>query len=384
MSLQHVRVWVIGNRGMLGQDLCQLLEKKGVPYIGSDLEVSILDPDALRKFGQEHLSSHALLSAATTPAEATSFLPSRPWIVNCAAYTAVDKAEDEPEKCFALNAEGPRNIARIAEELGAGLIHISTDYVFDGRGISIEMDTSIPGSSRKGTVDDKSAGTAVRESIKRTGGAGDGECVFRAGGAGPKSGNGKGGVPGTNGGALSTGLRPYREEDPVNPIGVYGKSKAAGETAVLESCSRAVILRTAWLYGKYGNNFVFTMLRLMKEREAVRVVHDQRGTPTWAFDLANALYHILITPDPRYGIFHFTNEGECTWYEFAREIYQKGTEIGLLSKECRIEPIPTAEYPTRARRPQYSVLSKEKIKRVYGVPVPPWQTSLQQFLLLLK
>jgi len=160
----------------------------------------------------------------------------------------------------------------MAEELGAGLIHISTDYVFDGKGIR------------------------------------------------DASGN----------------LRPYREEDPVAPIGVYARSKAEGETAVLNTCSRAVVLRTAWLYGRFGNNFVFTMLRLMKERDAVRVVADQRGTPTWAADLAQAILTVLRAPTQTYGIYHFTNGGECTWYEFAWEIHRLGRSLGLLPMDRSI------------------------------------------------
>jgi len=330
------RVWIIGNRGMLGQEVSQALEKLDIPAVGSDQEVSILDLEALRAFARERLipqspgprpladslSCPPLNKVKPSDGGERHFSSPAPhiWIVNCAAYTAVDKAEDEPDRCFALNAEGPRNIGRMAEELGAGLIHISTDYVFDGKGIR------------------------------------------------DASGN----------------LRPYREEDPVAPIGVYARSKAEGETAVLNTCSRAVVLRTAWLYGRFGNNFVFTMLRLMKERDAVRVVADQRGTPTWAADLAQAILTVLRASTQTYGIYHFTNGGECTWYEFACEIHRLGRSLGLLPKDCLVEPIPTEQYPTKARRPAYSVLSKEKIQKVYGVPVPAWQESLEKFLKTLS
>jgi len=282
------RVWIIGNRGMLGQEVSQVLEKLGIPAVGSDQEVSILDLEALRAFARERLipqspgprpladslSCPPLNKVKPSDGGERHFSSPAPhiWIVNCAAYTAVDKAEDEPDRCFALNAEGPRNIGRMAEELGAGLIHISTDYVFDGKGIR------------------------------------------------DASGN----------------LRPYREEDPVAPIGVYARSKAEGETAVLNTCSRAVVLRTAWLYGRFGNNFVFTMLRLMKERDAVRVVADQRGTPTWAADLAQAILTVLRAPTQTYGIYHFTNGGECTWYEFACEIHRLGRSLGLLPMDRSI------------------------------------------------
>lgn len=319
-------VWIIGNRGMLGQELSRTVEGQGIPAVGSDQEVSILDVNALRAFARGILSPHSIDTISHSERhrqklpgsglETSAAADPHIWIVNCAAYTAVDKAEDEPERCFALNAEGPKNIARVAEELGAGLLHISTDYVFDGQGIR------------------------------------------------DATGN----------------LRPYREEDPVAPVGVYARSKAEGETAVLNTCSRAVILRTAWLYGKYGNNFVFTMLRLMNDRDVVRVVADQRGSPTWAADLAQAILTVLRAPTHTYGIYHFTNGGECTWYEFACEIHRLGRTYGLILRDCKVEPISTDQYPTKARRPAYSVLSKEKIQKIYGVPIPRWQESLEKFL----
>jgi len=191
-------IWIIGNRGMLGQELAEQLAARGIANVGSDREVSILDPEALRHFAQGVQKD--------TPIKA---------IVNCAAYTAVDRAEDEAELAHALNAEGPGNIAELARSVGARFLHISTDYVFSG-----------------------------------------------------------------------AASQPYREDDPIGPTGVYGRTKAEGETRVREACPDAVIIRTAWLYGKYGPNFVATMLRLMRERTELGVVADQRGTPTWARDLA--------------------------------------------------------------------------------------------------
>ena len=196
-------IWVVGSRGMLGTELCRLFESEGVEHVGSDREVDILDPAAL-----------AVFAAGTDKAIS--------WIVNCAAYTAVDKAEEEAELCQRLNVEGPRNLAGLAERIGAAILHISTDYVFDGNG-----------------------------------------------------------------------SRPYREDDAVGPTGVYGKTKAEGEVAVREACRRAVIVRTAWLYGKDGPNFVYTMLRLMRQKDSIGVVADQLGTPTWARDLAGAILAIL-------------------------------------------------------------------------------------------
>ncbi len=280
-------IWLIGNKGMLGTELSETLRRANLPFAGTDREVSILDGAALLSYAEGKDIS---------------------WIVNCAAYTAVDKAEDEVELCTALNREGPRNIARVAERIGASLLHLSTDYVFGG-----------------------------------------------------------------------DGSRPYVEADPIGPTGVYGRTKAEGESAALDACPRTVVLRTAWLYGKHGPNFVATMLRLMKERESIGVVADQRGSPTWARDLSSAIVAILRTAEPKYGIFHFTNEGETTWYDFALEIKRIGRAAGLLERDCTVNALTTAQYPTKAKRPAYSVLSKDKIKAAYGVEPPEWKDSLAKY-----
>ena len=281
-------IWLVGNRGMLGTELSGLFEAEGRPFVGSDRELSILDPEALRAF--------AAGKGIT-------------WIVNCAAYTAVDRAEDEIGPCTALNVEGPRNLALLAADLDASLIHISTDYVFSG-----------------------------------------------------------------------LADRPYQEDDPLGPTGVYGRTKAAGEKAVLEACPKAIILRTAWLYGRHGPNFVFTMLRLMKERDEIGVVADQKGTPTWAADLSRTILGITGASTPRYGTYHFTDGGQTNWYEFALEIRRLASEAGLVGGDCRVKSLGTAEYPTKAKRPAYSVLSKDKIVRDYGVAVPDWKESLRAFI----
>lgn len=292
-------IWIVGSKGMLGTEITSLLEKLQIPFVGTDREVSILDMEALRSFVKDrHIS----------------------WIVNCAAYTAVDKAEDEADLCFSLNALGPENLARLAAETSSRLIHISTDYVFSGTPILQD------------------------------------------------------GQP-----------RPYLEDDPTGPTGIYGKTKKEGEERILLAAPESVIIRTAWLYGQHGNNFVYTMLRLMKEKESLGVVADQRGTPTWAYDLAQAILFFVGTSNsrdifwPAAGIYHYTNEGETTWYDFAREIYRLGRRYGLLQRDCSINPISTEQYPTKARRPAYSVLSKEKIKSL-GVSVPEWQDSLEKFI----
>jgi len=286
-------IWIIGNKGMLGQELSGLMTAQGIEHIGTDREVSILDPEALSGFVHAVQREGKHISA----------------IVNCAAYTAVDKAEDEPELAFALNVTGPEHIARLAQSLGARFIHISTDYVFDGKA-----------------------------------------------------------------------TRPYREDDPTGPTGVYGKTKEEGEKRVISAYHGAIIIRTAWLYGRHGPNFVYTMLRLMRERTELGVVADQRGTPTWAYDLAGAISTILRCEAPEPGIYHFTNEGETTWYDFACEIYRQARDLDLLDHEVAIRPLTTDQYPTKARRPAYSVLSKEKIKHAFGLCIPQWNISLQAFL----
>ena len=224
-------------------------------------------------------------------------------IVNCAAYTAVDKAEDETELCMRINRDAVRNIGEVAASVNAKVIHISTDYVFDG-------------------------------------------C----------------------------GTRPYREDDPTSPVSIYGASKLAGEQALLQVCPDSVIIRTAWLYSETGNNFVKTMLRLGAERNILGVVADQKGTPTYADDLAEAIKAVLISERFVPGIYHYTNEGECTWYDFAVKIFE------IADIKCNVKPLATTEYPTRAKRPAYSILDKAKIKEVYSVNIPIWENGLEKCL----
>jgi dTDP-4-dehydrorhamnose reductase len=225
------------------------------------------------------------------------------FIINCAAYTAVDKAEEEEDKAFAINAAAVQNLAEAAGECQSRLIHISTDYVFDG-----------------------------------------------------------------------TKTTPYTEEDASNPQSAYGRSKLAGEKAAL-SHPQTMVIRTAWLYTCEGNNFVNTMLRLGAERPTLHVVNDQHGSPTYAADLAEAILTIIdrVTQGTKKfvpGVYHYTNEGVCTWFDFARRIMQLG------HCNCTIHPVTTAEYPTKATRPTYSILSKEKIKTIYGLVIPSWEDAL--------
>ncbi|MDR2403985.1 MAG: dTDP-4-dehydrorhamnose reductase [Spirochaetaceae bacterium] len=297
-------IWLIGCKGMLGTDLSLMLESSGLSSVGTDLYVDITDIAALECF----LNQQSRMDPVV-------------WIVNCAAYTAVDKAEDDSAFCRSLNTHGAANVAGIAKAIGAKLIHISTDYVFNGLGIA--------------------------------------------------SGN-------------SPGIRPYREDDPTDPIGVYGLTKRDGEAEVLANSDAAYIIRTAWLYGKYGNNFVATMLRLMQERDTVSVVNDQRGSPTWTHDLADAVITLIRAVDSGRtvlpGIYHYTNEGNITWFDFARKIYTQGRDLGLLTGDCTIKPCTSAEFPSKVRRPVYSVLDKTKIKAALGLEIPPWDQSLEKYL----
>ena len=241
-------------------------------------------------------------------------------IVNAAAYTAVDKAETETELAKSINAIAPLVMAEEAQRLGATLFHISTDYVFDGH--------------------------------KNT---------------------------------------PYTEEDATNPLSVYGQTKLDGEQGIQKTCDRYIILRTAWVYGTYGkSNFVKTMLRLFAEREEVRVVADQVGTPTWAGDIASAITTLLSQlPDGEgasegvstpTGIYHFTNSGVASWYDFALAIFEEAKALGFPLTLQRIVPITTPEYPTPARRPAYSVLAGQKISAALGNHPPHWRQSLRQML----
>lgn len=232
------------------------------------------------------------------------------YIVNCAAYTAVDKAEDDEIVCLRINQDAVRNLGEVAAATGAKVIHISTDYVFDG-----------------------------------------------------------------------TNSLPYLETDYTCPMSAYGRSKQAGELILRAVCKDAIIIRTAWLYSEYGHNFLSTMLRKGKEEKEVGVVFDQVGSPTYAGDLARAILTIIERSEAggfEKGIFHFTNEGVCSWYDFARKIFE------LAGLDCQALPIETKDYPTRATRPQYSVLNKGKIKRVYGLKIPHWEDSLRKVIGRLK
>jgi len=228
-------------------------------------------------------------------------------IVNCAAYTAVDKAEDDVDLCYKINAVAVRNIGEVASTNGLKVIHVSTDYVFDG-----------------------------------------------------------------------TNHVPYTEDQAVCPATVYGKSKLAGEQNLTETYPQAVIIRTSWLYSSFGNNFVKTMMKLGTERDSLNVIFDQVGTPTYAADLANAILKILSSETFISGIYHFSDEGVCSWYDFTKTIHK------IAGITCDVRPIETKDYPARTPRPFYSVLNKAKIKTAYGITIPHWEESLEKCIEILQ
>lgn len=225
------------------------------------------------------------------------------FVVNCAAYTAVDKAEDDQENAYLVNAKATELLSKITHQKGIPFIHISTDYVFDG-----------------------------------------------------------------------TEAQPRLETDQTNPIGVYGQTKLDGENLALENNPKTIILRTAWVYSRFGNNFVKTMLRLFNDKDSISVVADQIGSPTNAIDLADAILTIISKDDLTYGIFNYSNEGECSWFEFAQKIKE------FSNSTIEINPVPTSAYPTKAKRPAYSLLDKSKIKEVYQLDIPTWEDSLKEEL----
>jgi len=277
-----MNILITGCNGQLGNEM-QLLEKTNPQhtYFNTDVaELDITDAAAIEKFVNENQIDG---------------------IVNCAAYTAVDKAEDNQDLCRLLNTDAPGYLAAAVEKRGGWLIQVSTDYVFDG-----------------------------------------------------------------------TNHTPYTEEEPTCPNSVYGSTKLEGERAAQQACSRTMIVRTAWLYSTFGNNFVKTMIRLGMEKPELGVIFDQIGTPTYARDLAVALFAAInqgVVP----GIYHFSNEGVISWYDFTKAIHRIA---GIAT--CHVRPLHTAEYPTPAHRPHYSVLDKTKIKQTYNLDIPYWEESLKE------
>ena len=280
-----MRVLITGSNGQLGSEIKALSANyRDLDYVFTDRnELDICDTKALEIFLQNY--------KITT-------------VINCAAYTAVDKAEEQNELAEKVNSLGVSNLVKALEKVKGKLIHISTDYVFDG-----------------------------------------------------------------------THFMPYKESDPVSPIGVYGETKRTGELHVVNSDIDAIVIRTSWLYSSFGNNFVKTMLRLGNERESLNVIFDQIGNPTYANDLAKTCLDILsskrsVNISNNGKIYHYSNEGVASWYDFAIAIM----ELGNIS--CKVYPIQTNDYPAKAKRPQYSVLDKSKIKTDFKINIPYWRNSL--------
>ncbi|MFT3737384.1 MAG: dTDP-4-dehydrorhamnose reductase [Breznakibacter sp.] len=275
---------ITGSNGQLGSEIRALIPQyPAMRFIFTDVaELDITDTNAVLAFCTSH------------KVEA---------IINCAAYTAVDKAETDEALARRINVDGPANLAKVAAKVGAKMVHISTDYVFNGRANA-----------------------------------------------------------------------PLKETDAIDPVGVYGQTKADGEKAVLSSGADAVVVRTSWLYSEYGTNFVKTIMKYGRERGHLKVVFDQVGTPTYACDLAKACLDVLSTEgeiSARGDIYHYSNEGAISWFDFAHAI------VELSGIACSIEPVGSKQFPTPARRPNYSVMDKARIKADFGLKVPYWRDSLK-------
>ena len=276
------KILVTGANGQLGSEMRRLGAISPNEYIFTDVaELDITDKEAVMAFVEQHDIRI---------------------IVNCAAYTNVDKAEEDEATAELINAMAVRNLAEVMKTVDGTLFHISTDYVFG-----------------------------------------------------------------------SEGNTPRKEDMPTNPLGVYGQTKLRGEQAIAEVGAKAIIIRTAWLYSEFGNNFLKTMLRLTAEREYVNVVFDQIGTPTYAGDLAMTIFSIIEGDyyAGKEGIYHFSTEGVCSWYDFAQEI-----AMAMRDDKCKITPCHSSEFPSKVSRPAYSVLDKTKIKQTFGVDIPYWRESM--------
>ena len=283
-----MRILVTGSNGQLGSEMVAL-QTQETPHQWFNLDINeldITDKNAVEQFVVNNKIDG---------------------IINCAAYTNVDKAEEDVALCYKVNRDAPQYLAQAIEKVGGFIIHISTDYVFDG-----------------------------------------------------------------------TNNIPYTEQDKPNPVTIYGKSKIEGEQYVCESCKQHIIIRTAWVYSSYGKNFVKTMIKLGEEKPSLGVIFDQIGSPTYARDLAKTIITIVnqgIIP----GVYNFSNEGVISWYDFTKHIHQLANITS-----CKVAPIHTADYPTLAQRPHFSVLDKTKIKNTYNIEIPYWRDSLEECIQLLE
>jgi dTDP-4-dehydrorhamnose reductase len=284
------KIWICGASGMLGSHFKRLLAQRQIPFVANEghQKIDITDLDSVSDFVRIQKISH---------------------VVNCAAYTQVDKAEAEQKQAYLVNAVGPHNLGIAGRRHGARVLHFSTDYVFDGK--------------------------------EHT---------------------------------------PYSEEHYCTPISAYGMSKLAGEIKLLDEHRHSCVIRTSWLFGIPGKNFVETILHLMSEKEQLCIVYDQVGRPTYCQDLAETALQLLDEE----GVFHFANAFETSWFQFAKEIHRQAKELDFPLKVKTLEPIPWHEYPTTAKRPTYSALSTKKIERLLGKIPRPWQEALYDYLVNLK
>jgi dTDP-4-dehydrorhamnose reductase len=297
-----MRILLVGGNGQVGFELLRSLAPLG-EVVATTRSGQLPDGRACE--------TADLAAPDTLPALVARVAPDL--VVNAGAYTAVDRAEDEPELAIRVNAESPGALARACAEAGIPIVHFSTDYVFDG-----------------------------------------------------------------------SGTRPYREDDAAAPLGAYGASKWAGEQAVRASGAAHKIFRLCWVYGPRGGNFLLTMLRLAREREVLRVVADQQGTPTPAAWIADATAEALRRRPEASGTWHLAAGGQASWFEFASEIVGRAAAMGLIEKAPRVEPITTAEFPTRARRPARSVLDTSRLAADFGLRLPPWQDGVAECLERLR
>ncbi|MDR3112543.1 MAG: dTDP-4-dehydrorhamnose reductase [Elusimicrobiota bacterium] len=287
-------IWITGANGMLAKEFPFFLNKS-YKLLLTGREIDIANIDKLHSFVIEKTKEENI-----------------DWIINCAAFTDVDKAEDEPELCKAVNLKIARNLAICAKQINAKLIQISTDYVFDG-----------------------------------------------------------------------ASNKPYLENDKASPINIYGQTKLDGEIEIQRQYDKFYIIRTSWLYGKYGKSFVSTMLKLMSETTKLSVVNDQYGSPTWSFNAAEFISCIINATRKKeipYGIYHFSNDGITTWYGFAKKIYELAHSMKILKNLCEIVPCSSKDFPLKAKRPAFSVLDKSKIRNVLTKEIPYWDKSLGEFL----
>lgn len=289
--MAKIKVLITGAHGQLGREVFREFEKRkpGIAEAVGHDTLDITDARAVDAFLKDGDYTH---------------------VINCAAFTAVDRAEDDKLECAKVNIDGITNIARHADELNLKIIHISTDYVFDGN-------ASVP----------------------------------------------------------------YDESAVPRPKSVYGTTKRKGETALLGLDPSAIIIRTGWLYSSQGRNFVHAILKKALDKQSISVVCDQIGTPTYAADLAAAIVDITLNDKWIPGIYHYSNEGVASWYDFAIAILESA---GLYEQAAKIAPVPSSDYPTRAERPHYSVLDKQRIKATFGITIPHWQTSLRQCMTRIK